>query len=156
MIQPLAELGDALVVFADLDADRALANARQHFAGFDDRRAGAIWHGVALEQTVLADSEVEPAQPGVGQNGGVDLRVNGEFVEARGDVAANLDDVPVGPQPEQLRFAARAAGGDGEVGRQLGNRQAGGKAATVGGVAIEQDFARVFALGDRAEREAGR
>ncbi len=156
VVQPLAELGNALVVFADLNADRPLANARQHLARLDDRCAGAVRHGVAPEQTIFADLEVEPPQPGVRQNGGVDSRIDGEFVEARGDVAANVGDAPVGLQPEQLRFAARAAGGDGEVGGQLGNRQAGLKATPVRGVAVEQDFARIFAPGDRAEREAGR
>ena len=93
MVQPLAQLGDALVVFADLDADRPLTNARQHLAGFDDGRAGAIRHGVAPQQAVFANLEVESAQPGVGQYGGVGLRMprNAPTVQPY------LDDIPTLP-----------------------------------------------------------
>ena len=117
MVQPLAQLGQALVVFADLDADRPLANAREHVAWLDDGRAGAVRHGVAAQQTVRADLEIEPPQPGVSQDGGVYFWVDGQFVEARRDVASDVDDTPVGAQPEQLRLAARTTGGDGEAGR---------------------------------------
>ena len=114
MVQPLAELGQALVVFPNLDPDRALSHAGQHVGGRDDSGAETVRDGVASEEAVPTNLEIQSAQPGMSQNGGVDFRVVGELLESGGDVASNLDDLPIGSKPEELGFAARAAGGHGK------------------------------------------
>ena len=49
MIQPLANFGDALVVRANLDANGALADARQHHVRVQNRRQQTVRHRVAVE-----------------------------------------------------------------------------------------------------------
>ena len=175
MVQPLAELGQALVVFSNLDPDRALSHAGQHVGGLDDRGAETVRDGVASEEAVPTNLEIQSAQPGMSQNGGVDCRVVGELLESGGDVAANLDDLPIGSKPEELGFAARAAGGHGEFAGQIADTQPGVEAPSLrvagrpfldvvrgGGffqkrpIAVDKHLTGIFAFGDGAEGEAGR
>ena len=114
MVQPLAELGQALVVFSNLDTDRALSHAGQHVGSFDYRGTEPVRDGVAPEEAFPANLKIQSAQPSMSQNGGIDFRVVGEFLKSGGDVAANLNHLPVGSKPEELGFAARAAGGHGK------------------------------------------
>src|SRR5258706_7104466 len=62
------------------------------------------------------------------QNQRVQLRQRGQLVQASSNVSANRDDLQIGPQIEQLRAAACAAGGDRRAIGQIRNLQAWTKA----------------------------
>ena len=111
MVEPLAELGQALVVFPNFDSYRTLSHAGQHVAGLDHRGAKTIRNGIAPEEAVLANLKVKSAQTGVGEDGGIDLCVIAELLEPGRNVTSDLDYLPVRPKPKELGFAAGTAGG---------------------------------------------
>ena len=78
----------------------------------------AVRHGVAFKFAFRGDAEIEPRQTGQREDGGVEFGPVGDFLHPRADVAADFDDVEVGSLRQQLRFAARAAGGDGRARRE--------------------------------------
>ena len=93
---------------------------------------------------------MQPAQSGGGQDGGVDGRLLGQFLQAGGDIAADFHHFEIRPQRQNLRFAPRAAGGKGQARRKIGQFCFG-----LERIAINQNVAHVRAFSrDRAQFQA--
>ena len=84
-----------LVVGPRLERERALPGRRHE----------------RVERARRARVDAEPLEPGGGEHERVDL-ARGELAQPRVDVAAQLDDLEVGPHGEQLRAPAQRAGAD--------------------------------------------
>ena len=117
------------VVGAGLDADRALPDRRQEFVELEHRRRRI--------------GETEPLQPGQRQQRRVGLALV-ELAQPRLDVAAQIDDPQIGPQPPHQRLAAQRRGADHRAARQLGE---------VARLAADEDVARVLARQKRREHQ---
>jgi len=175
MVEPLADSGQALVVRANLKAQRALAGARQHLLQVKDRRPQAVRHRVALEPAIRADAEVKPGQAGQRQHGRVQLRPFGQPLQAGDHVATEVRKAEGGIPREQLGFAPGAAGGHRRAGRQPRHGQPGREPAAGGlagrpfgrlpvgfggaqviGIAVEQHIARIRALANGAQAKPRR
>ena len=115
MIQAFANGRNAFVARADFDADGALSHARQHFIHIQNCREQTVRHGVAFEPAFGVTRKFRRLMPAEREDCGVQFRMIGNLLHARGDIAANFYDVEVGPLREQLFLAPRAAGGDGRA-----------------------------------------
>ena len=102
------QLARRLVVGADLNRDRALTRGRQPL-----RR---------VEVLVDALGDAEPVQPGRGEDRRVDVPLV-HLSHARRHVAAQLDDLEIGTQREQLRAPPQARRSDARARRQIGERR---------------------------------
>ena len=113
MVQRGHDAFETRIVLANLNAERGLPDAWQHFlhgygAGHEagrDVRAGKFRRAVV--------AKVQTLQTGGGQHDGVQFRLLGELAQTRAHVATDGHDVQIGPVVEELRAAARAAGGHG-------------------------------------------
>ena len=96
------------------------------------------------------DLEMKPAQSGGGQDRGVDPGLARQFLQAGVDIAANFHHLEIRPQRQNLRFAPRAAGGNGQTRRKIGQF-----CFRLESIAINQNVANVRALSrDRAQFQA--
>ncbi len=114
-----------------LDADDALADRGQH----------------VLRREPRADPRLEPEalEPGGREHGRVAV-AGVELGEARVDVAAQHDDLEVGPAMTQLALAAQARGADARALRQGSQRFVARR---------DEGIARIAALERGGDREAG-
>nr|POF14072.1 hypothetical protein CFP56_03096 [Quercus suber] len=132
------ELGGARVVFARLDAERALADRVQHATvGLGQVRGDALAHAEASE---ACDRKDDGAVFAVGSV---------EFGQPRADVAPHVGEAEMGVLPFQLGDAAQRGGADDAA---FGELSQGFVLAGERGLNDER-VARIFSLSDSTEDE---
>ena len=90
MIQPLADDGHALVVFADFNAESALPHARQHDLGFQNRGQQTVRHSVSLQLAFRTHTKVQALKSRCRQYDRVELRLAGQLLQAGDHVAPDF------------------------------------------------------------------
>nr|POE83827.1 hypothetical protein CFP56_76415 [Quercus suber] len=132
------ELGGARVVFARLDAERALADRVQHATvGLGQVRGDALAHAEAGE---ACDRKDDGAVFAVGSV---------EFGQPRADVAPHVGEAEMGVLPFQLGDAAQRGGADDAA---FGELSQGFVSAGERGL-NDEGVARIFSLSDSTEDE---
>lgn len=118
-----------------------MAGGGEEFGGVEELGSeGVVFDGNLCEVmagTVMPLSVAEALEAGLGEDGGVEVGLFGDFLEAGGDVAPDVDDVEVGAEAEELEFAADGGGADGRAGWELGEGGAVGDEDVAGGSARE-------------------
>ena len=170
VIQRGADGFDPRIILTNLNADGRLSDAGQHLAERERRGRKPRRNVRPHEPSIRGDVHLKTAQPGRGENRGVEVGLLGDLPQPRPDIAANLDDAQVRPMLANLRRAPRAAGRDDCAVRQPREVERGTIAAPprvyrsteigsrhdVLNVAIDQHVADILARRHRTELQARR
>jgi len=83
MIQPFADVFDSLVLLANFQADRALADAGQHQIQVQHGGQQPFRHSLRVcnQFAIRLDFEMETGQAGQGQDSGIELILLGDFLQ---------------------------------------------------------------------------
>ena len=184
MVQGVADLDACGVVFAHFESDGRLPHAGNHVPDVHRRREHAGREGelgnarramrTEAQRPVPPDDQTQTRKSRCGQDGGVEVRAVGEFLDPGRDVAPYENRLDVGSERLDLRCPPRAAGRDrrgfgqapdGEVrleapGLRLAGRPVLGAPGVVSGcdgpgIAVEQDVTRIGPFQHGPEGELG-
>ena len=138
----MEDLAGGVVALEDFHRNGALAGGGEEFGGVEEvggERVSCFGGERAVRFVAEAD------ESGFGENGAVEFGLVDDFLESGGDVAADVDDLEVGTEMEELQFAADGGGADGG---SLGQ-------VCEGGALRDQDVAGGGAGEDGADFELG-
>lgn len=123
VIERFANGREPFIVLANLNSERALANAGKHDFRFQNRRE-QTWRNIrALQFPIRSDAITQSRDASESEHSGIKFGIFSQLLQTRENIPANVWNFQSGILRQQLRFATRAAGCDNGTARKIFDRK---------------------------------